>query len=232
MIDHIFIAQCQRKNPLPDQCPDGVLNQFRRAAVGKTLGKPIDQPDRPVRRSQQQGPGIRGHLSLLLGSLLVGSYVLEFFGITLPVLRIAGGFVVTMFGWTLLRAGEELGDQRAAEASRGPDTSPDAFYPLTMPLTVGPGAISVAIALGSQRPKEATDFAHLAMLAGVAIAGLGAVAVTIYICYRFAKPTIAALGKHGTNVVVRLSAFLLLCIGIQIVWTGFSELQIPSVAPH
>lgn len=169
---------------------------------------------------------------LLLGSLLVGSYVLEFFGITLPVLRIAGGFVVTMFGWTLLRAGEELGDQRAAEASRGPDTSPDAFYPLTMPLTVGPGAISVAIALGSQRPKEATDFAHLAMLAGVAIAGLGAVAVTIYICYRFAEPTIAALGKHGTNVVVRLSAFLLLCIGIQIVWTGFSELQIPSVAPH
>jgi multiple antibiotic resistance protein len=169
---------------------------------------------------------------LLLGSLLVGSYVLEFFGITLPVLRIAGGFVVTMFGWTLLRAGEELGDQRAAEASRGPDTPPDAFYPLTMPLTVGPGAISVAIALGSQRPKEATDFAHLAMLAGVAIAGLGAVAVTIYICYRFAEPTIAALGKHGTNVVVRLSAFLLLCIGIQIVWTGFSELQTPSVAPH
>ena len=55
------------------------------------------------------------------------------------------------------------------------------------------------------------------MLAGVAIAGLGAVAVTIYICYRFAEPTIAALGKHGTNVVVRLSAFLLLCIGIQIV---------------
>jgi len=63
MIDHIFIAQCQRKNPLPDQCPDGVLNQFRRAAVGKTLGKPIDQPDRPVRRSQQQRSSIRGHLA-------------------------------------------------------------------------------------------------------------------------------------------------------------------------
>ena len=65
---------------------------------------------------------------------------------------------------------EELGDQRTAETTREPDTSPDAFYPLTMPLTVGPGAISVAIALGTQRPKEATDFAHLAMLAGVAIA--------------------------------------------------------------
>jgi multiple antibiotic resistance protein len=165
---------------------------------------------------------------LLLGSLLVGSYVLEFFGITLPVLRIAGGAVVTAFGWTLLQDGQELGNRRTAEAARGSDTGTDAFYPLTMPITVGPGAISVAIALGSQRPAEATDFAHLAAIAGVAIAGLAALAVTIYICYRFAEPTIAALGEHGSNVVVRLSAFLLFCIGIQIVWTGFSELQMPA----
>jgi multiple antibiotic resistance protein len=113
---------------------------------------------------------------LLLGSLLVGSYVLEFFGITLPVLRIAGGVVVTAFGWTLLQGGQELGNQRTAEAAQASDC--DAFYPLTMPLTVGPGAISVAIALGSQRPKEVVDFAHLAVLAGVAIAGLAAVAAT------------------------------------------------------
>lgn len=163
---------------------------------------------------------------LLLGSLFAGSYVLEFFGITLPVLRIAGGMVVTAFGWTLLQAKEELGDQRTAETERGPDAV-DAFYPLTMPLTVGPGAISVAIALGSTRPKEASDFTDLMVLAGVAIGGLAAVAATIYVCYRYAEPTIAALGKHGTNVVVRLSAFLLLCIGIQIAWTGFSELQAP-----
>ena len=101
-----------------------------------------------------------------------------------------------------------------------------------MPLTVGPGAISVAIALGSTRPKEASDFAHLMVLAAVAIAGLAAVATTIYVCYRFAEPTVAALGKHGTNVVVRLSAFLLLCIGIQIVWTGFSELPAPPAWSH
>jgi multiple antibiotic resistance protein len=169
---------------------------------------------------------------LLLGSLLVGSYVLEFFGITLPVLRIAGGMVVTAFGWTLLQAKEDVEGQRIADRAHGRDADTDAFYPLTMPLTVGPGAISVAIALGSQRPKEAIDLAHLAVLASVTIAGLAAVAVTIYICYRFAEPIIAALGKHGTNAVVRLSAFLLLCIGIQIVWTGFSELQTPSISPH
>jgi multiple antibiotic resistance protein len=161
---------------------------------------------------------------LLLGSLFVGSHVLEFFGITLPVVRIAGGLVVSAFGWTLLQAGDDLENQRTAEAARRPAAPTDAFYPLTMPLTVGPGAISVAITLGSARPKEATDLAHLAVLGGVAIAGLAAVAVTIYVCYRFAKPTIATLGEHGTNVLVRLSAFVLLCIGIQIIWAGYSEL--------
>jgi multiple antibiotic resistance protein len=164
---------------------------------------------------------------LLLGSLVVGTYVLEFFGITLPVLRIAGGVVVTSFGWTLLQARPEPGDRRTAAAARGSEADTDAFYPLTMPLTVGPGAISVAIALGSQRPAEAIDVAHLAPFAGVAIAGLAAVAATIYLCYRFAEPTLAALGEHGSNVVARLSAFLLFCIGIQIVWTGLSELQMP-----
>ena len=57
---------------------------------------------------------------LLLGSLFLGSYVLEFFGITLPVLRIAGGVVVAAFGWTLLQGGQETADQRAPEVARGP----------------------------------------------------------------------------------------------------------------
>jgi multiple antibiotic resistance protein len=160
---------------------------------------------------------------LLLGALFVGSHVLEFFGITLPVVRIAGGMVVTAFGWKLLHAGEELEDQRAANASGRPAPM-DAFYPLTMPLTVGPGSISVAITLGSQRPKEAGDLAHLALLGGAAVAGLAAIALTIYLCYRFAERTVAVLGERGTNVVVRLSAFILLCIGIQIVWSGWSAL--------
>lgn len=164
---------------------------------------------------------------LLLGSLFVGSHVLEFFGITLPVVRLAGGMVVTAFAWKLLHAGEELEDQRAANAAGRPVAS-DAFYPLTMPLTVGPGSISVAITLGSQRPKEAAGLAQLALLGGAAVAGLGAIALTIYVCYRFAEPIVAALGERGTNVVVRLSAFILLCIGIQIIWGGYSALVLTA----
>jgi hypothetical protein len=65
VIDEVFITQRQRKNPLPDQRPDGVLDQLRRAAVSETLGKPIDQPDRLIRRPQQQGSAIRGHLAAI-----------------------------------------------------------------------------------------------------------------------------------------------------------------------
>ena len=160
---------------------------------------------------------------LLLGSLFIGSHVLEFFGITLPVVRIAGGMVVTAFGWQLLREGGEVEDQRAATVVRRPGAT-DAFYPLTMPLTVGPGSISVAITLGSQRPVDWSNIAYFELLGG-AVAGLAAIAFSIYVCYRFAQRIVAALGESGTNVVLRLSAFILLCIGIQIIWSGWSALN-------
>jgi multiple antibiotic resistance protein len=161
---------------------------------------------------------------LLLGSLFVGSHVLEFFGITLPVVRMAGGLVVSSFGWKLLHASEELEDQRAADAAAKPVGPTDAFYPLTMPLTVGPGSISVAITLGSQRPKEAVDISHLVLVGGAAITGVVAIAATVFVCYRFAERIVRALGESGTNVLVRLSAFILLCIGIEIIWNGYSAL--------
>src|SRR5215469_1248146 len=97
---------------------------------------------------------------LLLGSLFVGSHVLDFFGITLPVVRVAGGMVVTAFGWKLLHQ-QDSPDILKKPDGAGTTQRPDAaFYPLTMPLTVGPGSIAVAITLGSQRPKS-MDIGHL-----------------------------------------------------------------------
>jgi multiple antibiotic resistance protein len=156
---------------------------------------------------------------LLLGSLVVGSHVLEFFGISLPAVRIGGGLVVAAFGWKLLNSEPSPDGEHSGPVS----AFPDSFYPLTMPLTVGPGSISVAITLGSQRPKAAS-LADLALLGSGAIAGILAIAVSVYLCYRFAEKTVALLGKTGTNVVVRLSAFIMICIGIQILWSGYSEL--------
>jgi len=157
---------------------------------------------------------------LLLGSLLVGSYVLEFFGITLPIVRIAGGLIVSATGWSLLQANDDFTDDRTEHK---PVTPTDPFYPLTMPITVGPGSIAVAITLGSQRPKDEA-LSQLAILGGAAVAGIVAIAATIYVCYRFAEGTVGALGAQGTNVLVRLSAFILFCIGIEIIWSGYSAL--------
>lgn len=160
---------------------------------------------------------------LLLGSLFVGSHVLAFFGITLPAVRVAGGLVVTAFGWSLLHAERPLADQRESTAAQNVD-SVDAFYPLTMPLTVGPGSMSVAITLGSQRPVGA-DLQHIGnivILASCAVAGLLAIALTIYVCFRYGERLVRALKPAGTGVVIRLSAFIMLCIGIEILWSGYS----------
>ena len=97
------------------------------------------------------------------------------------------------------------------------------IYPLSMPLTVGPGAISVAVTLGSQRPKG-VGLAHLAILGSTAVVSLVAMALTIYLVYSSADAITARLGKAGTAVVTRLSAFIMLCIGIQIIWNGWAHL--------
>lgn len=129
--------------------------------------------------------------------------------------------MVAAFGWQLLHAPEEA-DPDHAKVDTGPTV--DAFYPLTMPLTVGPGSISVAVTLGSQRPTEATDLAQLAILGGAAVAGIAAIALTVFVSYRFADRIIMFLGARGTDVLMRLSAFILFCIGIQIIWNGVSAL--------
>jgi multiple antibiotic resistance protein len=163
---------------------------------------------------------------LLVGAIFVGSYVLQFFGISLPVMRIAGGLVVVAFTWKMLNDDNGVTERKAKETDHRDeaDRGLEAFYPLTMPLTIGPGSISVAVALGSERPKVLSDWQTLLQLGGGAMAGALALAATIYVCYRFADRVVMALGATAMNVMTRLMAFILLCIGIQILWTGVSAL--------
>jgi hypothetical protein len=96
--------------------------------------------------------------------------------------------------WKLLNIGVELEDKRSSEA-RGHSTAIDSFYPLTMPVTVGPGSIAVAVGLGSQRPEGPLTLSQFALLGGSAIAGVVALTFTVYVCYRFAKRTTALLDE-------------------------------------
>ncbi|SAK96142.1 antibiotic resistance protein [Caballeronia calidae] len=159
--------------------------------------------------------------AILLASLSIGAYVLSFFGISIPVLRVAGGLVVAMAGWTLLQAPDDDDAPESAPRPRsGASLRAKAFYPLTLPITVGPGAIAVAIALGTGSPRHGLQPVHLA---GVGI-GLVLVCASIYLCVRFAGHLERLLGTTGTQVAMRLFAFVIFCIGVEILWLGLSEL--------
>jgi len=156
-------------------------------------------------------------LIVLLVSLWLGGYVLNFFGVSLSALRIAGGLVVAVRAWSLLMQPEAHEERKAHQAEPAQHAEDIAFFPLTMPLTTGPGTIAVAIALSSQRPAE--GFAPLGFFGGVSLAAV-AIAVLIWLCYRYSHGVAGLLGPGGARVMSRLVAFLLLCVGVQIILTG------------
>jgi multiple antibiotic resistance protein len=176
------------------------------------------------RRGLAQRVALNG-FALLLGSMVLGPWLLVFFGIDLPVVRIAGGLVVTALGWKLLTE-EQWSDHGEASVQPGGPRKIGSFYPLTMPLTVGPGSISVAITIGSRKPETSFAFPAIALHAVGAFVGVVAIALSIYIAYRFAGNLARVLGTTGLEVMVRLSAFILMCIGIQIIWNGWSALSL------
>ncbi|MFL6463081.1 MAG: MarC family protein [Bryobacteraceae bacterium] len=159
---------------------------------------------------------------LLTGSMLIGSHILSFFGISIPVVQVGGGLVVMSTGWTLLQ--QRDAEQSHAQVEKRKITREDianrAFYPLTLPLTVGPGSISVALTLGVNEAPQRSNLVRLI----AAIIGPALVALTVYLSYRFAERVARVLGETAMNVIVRLTSFILLCIGVQIVWSGIRAL--------
>jgi multiple antibiotic resistance protein len=182
-----------------------------------------------VRKLLSRKIAIYGFL-LLGGSLAIGSAVLAFFGISLPIVQIAGGMVLAHTGWTML-------NQESSASADEPRTGTaegalqHAFYPLTLPLTVGPGCISVSIAFGAHIRQQSTA-AHIDYIPPIlgALAGMTLVCIAVSLCYQHAAKLTGFLGPSGTNIVVRLSAFLLLAMGVQIMWNGFSLSLAPLLA--
>jgi multiple antibiotic resistance protein len=163
---------------------------------------------------------------VLLVSFGVGAYLLNFFGITLGALRVAGGLVVASRAWSLLNAPEVHEARKEEQAAPASDAQDAAFFPLTMPFTTGPGTISVAIALASARP--ASGFGFGAFFVGMALAA-ALVSLCVWIAYGSADRLIGLIGQTGARVVTRLAAFLLLCVGVQILGTGVVDLLEPLV---
>jgi multiple antibiotic resistance protein len=165
---------------------------------------------------------------LIVASYFVGTYILAFFGISLPIVQVGGGVVLVAMGWAILLQRDEGCDAADRKNIHPQDAAREAFYPLTLPLTVGPGSISVAITLGANaaRSHALNPLTILAALVGTAL-----IALSIFVCYGFADRLARALGPTGMSVVTKLSSFLLVCIGAQIVWNGIKTL-LESVTLH
>lgn len=158
---------------------------------------------------------------ILVVSMFVGSHILAFFGLSLPVVQVAGGLLIISIGWTLLNTREAEPEEVSATTWTPDQVAARAFYPLTLPLTVGPGSISIAITLGANTAQVGVSrvVQFPAMVMGVA-----AIALSVYLCYRYAEDIARLLGRTGTSVFLRLSAFIALCVGVQILWNGVSAL--------
>src|SRR6266576_5523433 len=135
---------------------------------------------------------------LLVGSYFVGTYILAFFGISLPVVQVGGGMVLVAMGWATLMENDEGCDKSARKSIAPQDVFHRVFYPLTLPLTVGPGSISVAITVCANVGH--TYGVHIWNMVAAVLA-MGLVAASIFFCYRFADWLGRVLGETGTTVV-------------------------------
>jgi multiple antibiotic resistance protein len=165
---------------------------------------------------------------LLVGSYFVGTYILAFFGISLPIVQVGGGIILVAMGWAILMQRDGGCDGANRKNIQTQDVLRQAFYPLTLPLTVGPGSISVAITLGA---NAARSHALHPLTIAAAFVGSALIALSIFLCYGFADQLARVLGPTGMSVMTKLSSFLLVCIGAQIVWNGVKAL-LESVALH
>lgn len=163
---------------------------------------------------------------ILLVSMLIGSYVLQMFGISLGIVRVGGGMLVAATGWRLLQA-EDDNSVRVAVADQAADISElevakRSFFPMSFPLTAGPGAIAASIALGTNAPESGT---HYLVTAVVDTLGALVTAAIVWACYRYGTRLLDKLGEIGTMAMMRFVAFILLCIGLEMVWSGWMDLN-------
>jgi multiple antibiotic resistance protein len=172
----------------------------------------------------------RNSFFVLVCSLLMGALILEFYGISIPVLRVAGGFIVAVSGWKLLSEGSQKEAEASADRISRTDPLDQAFYPLTLPLTTGPGTIAVVISLGLSKVAY-TNSADEMLFVLASLLAVVVIAVTIFLCFAYADRVQRLLGPGGTDVAVRLSAFILFCLGVQILWSGGSELLKSVIQP-
>jgi multiple antibiotic resistance protein len=171
---------------------------------------------------------------------LIGSYVLSFFGISLPIVQLAGGVVVAAIGWGVLNKPDaDQAKQAAAGAQMAAAQDSDVqqrwasktFYPLMFPITAGPGCLVVMLTLSAHTMESSSLAETVVARAGLFVAVI-LLSVLVYVCYAYAPQIAGRISPSTTHGILRVIAFILLCIGVQIAWNGLEALLKPLLQHH
>jgi multiple antibiotic resistance protein len=167
---------------------------------------------------------------------LLGSTILHFFGISLHIAQVAGGLVIAAIGWSVLNEAESAPVSR--DKSAGIQVDPDAtlnileqkaFYPFTFPITSGPGTLVVMLTLAT-RGEGGGLALNMLRHAGLFLAVV-VLSVLVYVSYANAPRLTRAIPPATAQGILRVVAFILMCIGVQIAWNGFAALLVPVLHP-
>jgi multiple antibiotic resistance protein len=160
----------------------------------------------------------------LLAIELIGTAVLKFFGISLPVMQVSGGLVLAAMGWSLLNQEEPAtrDDQTEVSGAVFGSLERKIFYPFTFPITAGPGCIVVMVTLSAHASVKGV-LPDIAAHAGIVLAVV-LLSVAVYFCYGYAPVITARVSPETAHGILRVIAFVLLCIGVQITWNGIEAM--------
>jgi multiple antibiotic resistance protein len=154
---------------------------------------------------------------------LAGVLFLKLFGITIPVVQVSGGLVLAFMGWQLLNSNDS---KNPSPGGGGHDTDESTeektFYPFTFPLTVGPGCLAIVITFSAHLGHD-TLFSFTEHVAG--LAGIVVMCVTVYLCYSNLKYISGRFSPVAAMAISKMLAFFVICIGVQIFWTGLHALM-------
>jgi len=156
--------------------------------------------------------------AILIVFLFFGRFVLGFFGISLAVLRIAGGLIVANTAWGMVTGSERITPAESDEATTKEDIS---LTPMAMPMLSGPGSIGVVMGLAADADSM---MSYLGMIIGIA-----AIAITVYLFLRLGGPLVDRLGPGAVGAINRIFGFLILAIAVQLVWNGVAEFKTPTM---
>ncbi len=189
-----------------------IANPFSTAALFLGITKGVS----PEERRRQAFMGCVYMFVILTVFLILGTLIMEFFGISIPGLRIAGGIMVMRVAMSMLKSEDERNPEDAKKEAR--EKSDISFTPLAMPSLSGPGAIAVTIGMASE---VSAVIEYIAILGGIFI-----VSIICWLCLRASSSVVKFLGNNGLNVVGRIMGFLLLCVGVQFIVNGITGIVV------